>query len=96
MSKQSKLPKQLPYTSPRLTVYGDLVEVEAVVIPPPAVTNPLAVVVDMRGFGVAVAVPIRVPVAVVMVVIHRAGTGRTRGDRKGSAASALLRIRQLK
>ena len=53
----------------KAAVLPRMVEVEAVVIPPPAVTNPLAVAVDMRGFGVAVAVPIRVPVAVVMVVI---------------------------
>jgi hypothetical protein len=46
-----------------------VIQVEAVVIPSPIVTNPFAVVVDVRGFGMAVAVLIRVPVALVVVVI---------------------------
>jgi hypothetical protein len=46
-----------------------MVQVEAVVIPPPLVTDPFAVVVHMRSLGMAVAIPIRVPVVVVTVVI---------------------------
>jgi choline-glycine betaine transporter len=46
-----------------------MVEVEAVVIPPPVVTDPFAVAVDVRGFRMVVAVPIRVLVPIVMVVI---------------------------
>jgi hypothetical protein len=53
----------------KATVLPRMVQVEAVVIPPPVVTNPFAVVVHVRGFGMAVAVLIRVPVAVVMVAI---------------------------
>jgi len=53
----------------KAAVLPRMVQVEAVVIPPHVVTNPFAVVVDVWGFRMAVAVLIGVPVPIVMVVI---------------------------
>jgi len=53
----------------KAAVLPRVVLAKAVIIPPHVVPNPFAVVVDVRGFGMAVPVLIRVPVAVVMVVI---------------------------
>ena len=53
----------------KAAVLPRVVLAKAVIIPPHVVPNPFAVVVDVWGFGMAVAVLIRVPVAVVMVVI---------------------------
>lgn len=52
----------------KAAVLPRMVEVEAVVIMPPVVTNPFAVVVDVRGLGMIVPVPIRVLVTAVVVV----------------------------
>src|ERR1700758_804603 len=53
----------------KAAVLPRVVQVEAVVIPPPIVADPFPVAVDVRGFRMAVAVLIRMPVVVVMVVI---------------------------
>lgn len=50
-----------------------MVEVEAIVLPPPIVTDPFAVAVHVRGFRMVVAVPIGTSVAVVVVVVVPVG-----------------------
>ena len=55
----------------KAAVLPRMVEVEAVVIMPQVVTNPFAVVVNVRGVGMIVAVPIRVLVTAVVVGLVR-------------------------